>query len=135
MNRMLLVFSTVATIIATASVARAQTAIAGDESPFWFQFEQSQSPRGLAVEGYVYNTLPWRITNLRLQADSIDGNGTLVASASGWVFGGVAAGGRGYFYVPVSAASGHISPERSEIRQGDPRRAGAPGAVRNTPAG
>ena len=59
----------------------------------------------MAVEGYVYNynALPWRITNVRLQVDSIDGNGTLVASASGWVLGDVPARGRGSFYVPVSA--------------------------------
>jgi hypothetical protein len=110
MNRMLLVFAAIATIFGAASVARAQTAIAGDESPFWFQFEQSESPRGLAVEGHVYNTTPWRITNVRLQVDSIDGNGTLVASASGWVFGDVVAGGRGYFYLPVSAQAATYRP-------------------------
>jgi hypothetical protein len=103
MSRLLVVFATIAMTIGTATAARAQTAIAGDESPFWFQFEQRAGPRGLAVEGYVYNPLPWRITNVRLQVDSIDANGTLVASASGWVLGDVAAGGRGYFYVPVSA--------------------------------
>ena len=81
--------ATIATILGTATAARAQTAIASDESPFRFQFEQSESPRGLAVEGYVYNALPWRITNVRVQVDSIDANGTLVASASGWVLGDV----------------------------------------------
>jgi hypothetical protein len=103
MNRVLVVVATIATILGTATAASAQTAIASAESPFRFQFEQSQSPRGLAVEGYVYNAHPWRITNVRLQVDSIDGNGTLVASASGWVLGDVPARGRGYFYVPVSA--------------------------------
>ena len=103
MNRVLVVLATIATILGTATAASAQTAIASDESPFRFQFDQSESPRGLAVEGYVYNALPWRITNVRLHVDSIDGNGTLVASASGWVLGGVPARGRGYFYVPVSA--------------------------------
>ena len=103
MNRVLVVLATIATILGTATAASAQTAIASDESPFRFQLEQCQSPRGLAVEGYVYNALPWRITNVRLQVDSIDGNGTPVASASGWVLGDVPARGRGYFYVPVSA--------------------------------
>jgi hypothetical protein len=103
MNRVLVVVATIAMILGTATAARAQTAIASDESPFRFQFEQSQSPRGLAVEGYVYNTLPWRITNVQVQVDSIDATGTLVASASGWALGDVAAGGRSYFYVPVSA--------------------------------
>jgi hypothetical protein len=118
MNRMLLVFAMIATIFGTVTVtvARAQTAIAGDESPFWFRFEQSQSPRGLAVEGYLYNTLPVRITNVRVQVDSIDGNGTLVASASGWVLGDVAAGGRGYFYVPISA---HAATYRPTVQRFD----------------
>ena len=105
MSRMLVVLATIATILGTATAAKVPMAIASDENPFRFQFEQSKSPRGLAVEGYVYNALPWRITNVRLQVDSIDGNGTLVASASGWVLGDVPARGRGYFYVPVSAAA------------------------------
>ncbi len=110
MNRVLVVVATIAAILGTATAASAQTAIASDESPFRFQFDQSESPRGLAVEGYVYNALPWRITNVRVQVDSIDGNGTLVASASGWVLGDVPARGRGYFYVPVSAPAATYHP-------------------------
>ena len=111
MNRVLVVVATIATILGTAATAaRAQTAIASDDSPFRFQFEQSQGPRGLAVEGYVYNTLPWRITNVRVQVDSIEANGTLVASASGWALGDVAAGGRCFFYVPVSAPAATYRP-------------------------
>jgi hypothetical protein len=81
----LIVLVTIVAILGTATAASAQTAITGGERPFRFQFEQSKSPRGLAVQGYVYNALPWRITNIRLQGDRIDANGTLVASASGWV--------------------------------------------------
>jgi len=100
MKRVLVVLTTIATILGTAITAGAQTALASDESPFRFQFEQRESPRGLAVEGYVYNARPSRITNVRLQVDSIDANGALVASAGGWVLGDVPAGGRGYFYIP-----------------------------------
>ena len=103
MKRMLVVGAMVAMTIWTAIVAPTQTAIASDESAFTFQLDPTVSPRGVAVEGYVRNALPWRITNVRLQVDSIDANGALIASASGWVLGDVAAGGRGYFYVPVSA--------------------------------
>jgi hypothetical protein len=74
-NTVLVVLATVAMIVGTASATGAQTALASDESPFRFQFEQREGPRGLAVEGYVYNALPWRITNVRLQVDSIDANG------------------------------------------------------------
>jgi hypothetical protein len=100
---MLLVFAMMATTLGTATAPSAQTAIAGDPSPFRFQYEETQTHRGRGVEGYVYSALPWRISNVRLQVDSLDANGALIASASGWVMGDVAAGGRGYFYVPISA--------------------------------
>lgn len=109
MNRVLEVLATIATILGTATAASAQMAIATDESPFRFQFEQNQRPRGLAVEGYV-NALPWRITNVRSQVDSIDADGTVVASASGWVLGDAAASGRGYVYVPVSPQAATYRP-------------------------
>ena len=94
MKTMLLALAIIAATIGTASVSRAQT--------FEFDLEQINGPRGMAVEGYVHNALPWRITNVRLQVDSIDATGAPIASTSGWVLGDVAAGGRGYFYVPVS---------------------------------
>jgi hypothetical protein len=111
MSRRLVLLVTIAAMLGTATAASAQTAaLTGDESSFHFQFEQSKSARGLGVEGYVYNALPWRITNVRLQVDSIDANGTPVASASGWVLGDVAAGGRGYFYVPISTQAATYRP-------------------------
>ena len=100
MNR-LLVVAMMASTIGTAIPA----ASAGDERAFAFQLEQTENHRGVAVEGYVYNALPWRITNVRVQVDSIDANGTVVASASGWVVGDLAARGRAYFYVPVSVSA------------------------------
>jgi hypothetical protein len=106
MNRALVVLATLAMTIGTATVGRAQTAMDSGQSPFQFEFEQTEGHRGVAVEGYVYSGLEWRITNVRLQIDSIDANGTLVASASGWVVGDVPARGRGYFYVPVSRPAG-----------------------------
>lgn len=103
MNRVLFVFAMMATTIGTATSPSAQTAIAGDQTPFTFQFEKTASPRGVAIEGWVTSTLRARITNVRVQIDSMDANGALIASASGWVLGDVAGGGRGYFYVPISA--------------------------------
>jgi hypothetical protein len=103
MKGLVVALATIVMTIGTATAATSQTAITSDQSPFRFQFEQTTSPRGVGVEGYVYNPLPWRITNVRVQVDSVDAAGTVVASASGWVLGDVAAGGRGYFYVPVSS--------------------------------
>jgi hypothetical protein len=110
MHRMLLVLAMSATILGTATMARAPAAVTGDETPFRFELEQTDGPRGLGVEGYLYSALPWRITNVRLQVNSIDENGTVVASAAGWVLGNVPAGGRGYFYVPVPAKAAAYRP-------------------------
>jgi hypothetical protein len=105
MKRLLLLFVMTITTIAGAAVATAQTPTADAQTPFRFELAPADGPRGLGVAGYVYNGLPWRITNVRLQVDSVDANGTVTASASGWVTGDVKAGGQGYFYVPVSSAA------------------------------
>jgi hypothetical protein len=105
MKRVLLLV--VMTMITSAGsvVAQAQTATADAQTPFQFELAQSYGPRGLGVEGYVHNSLPWRITNVRLRVDTIDASGTVTASTLGWVLGDVKAGGRGYFYVPVWSAA------------------------------
>ena len=103
MQRMLLLFAMMITTIAGAGVALVQTPTADAQTPFRFELAQADGPRGLGVEGYVYNGLPWRITNVRLRVDGVDANGTVTASVSGWVMGDVEAGGHGYFYVPVSS--------------------------------
>jgi len=65
--------------------------------------EAAGSHRGPGVEGYLHNGLPWRITNVRLRVESVDPAGKVIGEASGWVLGDVAAGGQGYFFVPVSS--------------------------------
>ena len=100
MKRILLFAMTLATI-AGAGVGNAETAT--PDAPFRFELAETNGHRGLGVAGYVYSGLPWRITNVRLRVESVDPNGGVTASASGWVIGDVRAGGRGYFYVPVSA--------------------------------
>ena len=105
MKTMLLVFAMIMTTIAGSVVAEAETPTADAQTPFRFELSQADGPRGLGVEGYVYNGLPWRITNIRLRVDSIDANGTVTASSSGWVMGDVKAGGRGHFYVRVWPAA------------------------------
>ena len=110
MNGLVVALATIVMTIGTATAATAQTATTSDQSPFRFQFEQTTSPRGVGVEGYVYNALPWRITNVRVQVDSVDAAGTVVASASGWVLGDVPARGRGYFYVPVAEQAATYRP-------------------------
>lgn len=103
MNRLLLVLGMLVTTVAVSVVSNAQTAAGDVHSQCRFEFQQTDSHQGLAVEGWAYNGLPWRITNVRLWVDSVDTNGTVIASATGWVLGNVNAGGRGYFYVAVSS--------------------------------
>jgi hypothetical protein len=97
----LVLFTIASVTILPAAVGIAQTPI-GD-APFRFDLAPAAGPRGLGVEGFVYNGSPWVITNVRLRVDSVDGDGMVIASASGWVIGDVKAGGRGYFWVPVSS--------------------------------
>jgi hypothetical protein len=104
MKSVLLLFAMTMTTIAGAVVAKAQTATAEKQTPFRFELAQADGPRGLGVEGYVHNGLPWRITNVRLRVDSVDASGAVTATAWGWVQGDVKADGRGYFYVHVSSA-------------------------------
>src|SRR5262245_63799462 len=99
----LLLAAVTITTIAGSGVAMAQTPVAETQAPFRFELDQTDGPRGRGVEGYVCNGLPSRITNVRLRVDSVDTNGMVTASASGWVVGDVKAGGRGYLYVAVSA--------------------------------
>lgn len=96
-------FAIASMTMSLAAVAMAQTPI--EDAPFRFDLAQAAGPRGLAVECFVYSGLPWLITNVRLRVDSVDGDGTVTASASGWVIGDVKAGGRGYFWVPISSPS------------------------------
>ena len=85
-------------------VAAAETRVAQEPGLFRFDVEQAAgSHRGPGVEGYLHNGLPWRITNVRLRVESVDPAGTVIGEASGWVLGDVAAGGQGYFFIPVSS--------------------------------
>ncbi len=102
MKTLLLVAITI-TAVAGSGLAAAQTPVADATAPFRFELDEADGPRGRGVEGYVYNGLPFRITNVRLRVDSVDGNGRGTASASGWVLGDVQGGGRGYFYVAISS--------------------------------
>ena len=105
MKSMLLLFAMTITMIAGAVIVETQSATADAQAPFRFELAPADGPRGLGVEGWIYNALPWRITNVRLRVDSVDAGGTVTASALGWVLGDVRVGGRGYFYVSVSSAA------------------------------
>jgi hypothetical protein len=110
MRTITLLFIVVVAGILAAVVAKAQTAATDAPGQFRFDLEESNTPRGKAVEGYIYNESPWRITNVRLRVQSVDPNGTITNESSGWVVGDVRAGGRSYFYVPVPAHAASYRP-------------------------
>jgi pimeloyl-ACP methyl ester carboxylesterase len=66
MNALLMLAMTITTI-AGSVVAKAQTPVADAQVPFRFELAQADGPRGQGVEEYVYNSLHWRITNLRVR--------------------------------------------------------------------
>lgn len=80
----------------------AQAPAAGSLSQFHVELQAATGYRGPAIEGYLYSSLPWRIANVRLRVESVDPAGQVTGEAYGWVLGNVPAGGRAYFFVPVS---------------------------------
>jgi hypothetical protein len=99
MNRMLAV-TMIVTTIAGCPMPRAT---ADEHGRLRFEVELTESHRGRGVTGWAHNDLPWRVTNVRVRVDCLDESGTVTESVMGWVLGDVSAGGRAYFYVPVSS--------------------------------
>jgi hypothetical protein len=103
MKRLTLVIAMiVAGVFGPIVTVKAESPAIDVESQFRFELEEAQrSHRGLAVEGYLYNGLSWRITNVRLRVESLDQSGRVTGEVSGWVVGDVKGGDRGYFFVHV----------------------------------
>ena len=58
--------------------------------------------RGPAVVGWLYNDQGVGFTNVRVLVDVLDAGGQTVGTGEAYVYGNVPAGGRSYFFVPVS---------------------------------
>jgi hypothetical protein len=99
----LLVLSVIVTSLSGSVVSTAQIRPGDERSQFRFEFKETEGRRGLGVEGWAYNGLNWRVTDVRLRVDCVNANGNVAASAAGWVLGDVLPGGRGYFFVPISS--------------------------------
>ena len=79
----------------------------GWEQYFSVTWDASQRHGRAEVEGYVGNTSPYDITNVRVLVDSLDANGHLVAQQIGWVPGELRGGSHRYFEVPVAPAAAY----------------------------
>ncbi|HEX6211029.1 MAG TPA: FxLYD domain-containing protein [Methylomirabilota bacterium] len=58
--------------------------------------------RGPAVVGWLYNDQRVGFTNVRVRVEVLDDGGQTVGAGEAYVYGNVPAGGRSYFFVPVS---------------------------------
>ena len=68
-----------------------------------YQVEPSAAPP--VVSGYVYNMHPnVPAERMQLAIDAVDASGKVIGTSSTWILGGVPAGNRGYFSVPVVPA-------------------------------
>jgi hypothetical protein len=81
--------------------------IAQDARPAGAGFRAEAEPdilgrRGPAVVGWLYNDQRVGLTNVRVRVDVLDGGGQTVGTGEAYVYGNVPAGGRSYFFVPVS---------------------------------
>jgi len=103
MNSACLIVALLAASLVLPVAARAQDSAAPNR-PFRFDVAAAASGhRGPAVEGYLYNGLSWRITNVRLRIDTLDSTGRVTGQARGWVMGDVAPASRAYFFIPIAA--------------------------------
>jgi hypothetical protein len=92
-----------ASLVLPLAAARAEDSQAAN-GPFRFDIMPAvNGHRGPGVEGYLYNGLGWRITNVRLRIDTLDSTGRVTSQTHGWVMGDVAPDGRAYFFIPITA--------------------------------
>ena len=67
------------------------------------RFRVSWAPRGgggvPTIEGYVHNDSPYRVTNVHLEVDAVDGNGRLMARRDAWALGDIPPRGDSSFVI------------------------------------
>jgi hypothetical protein len=86
-------------VLGVSAPAAAQPAACGSFRVEWNRGELS--PTSSRLEGIVYNESRCSVTDVRLHVLAVDSEGRPVAETSGWVYGDIPAGGRGYFAAPL----------------------------------
>jgi len=74
------------------------------ERDFRLEWQVTHGKKGLAVEGYIYNTAKRTAEHMSLQVERLDGNGQVVGSSSVGVIGRVPMNARAYFKSSVPEA-------------------------------
>ena len=77
----------------------------GRPQPHSFRIEWARLPPTMrpGVEGYVYNDSRWRVTNVRLRVQAMDGSGRVVRESVAPVWGNVVPRERAFFTLPALA--------------------------------
>jgi hypothetical protein len=75
------------------------------EQYFRLEWQPISSPKGPALEGYIYNDNAMMADRMRLSIEAFDASGKPVGTTTTWVLGGVPPRNRAYFTTPVPAAA------------------------------
>ena len=112
--RIALATGTVAMVLALVSALfpAGDGAAQGNTAPAADALRVTWQPRAYsvvpAIEGYVENATPFRVTSVRLRVEGFDASAEPVGETSTWVFGSIPPRGRGHFVVPpVPRAATH----------------------------
>lgn len=99
-------------VLCLAPLAAAQTSGSSQDGTFRIEWQ----PYGLgrassSIEGWVYNQHRYRIGGVRLKVEGLDAAGNTIGETSGWVYGNISSGGKGYFTVsaPKGAAAYRVT--------------------------
>ena len=105
--RLALVFAAVVSI-ATGTAAAANYVQESLDRYFRIEYQVEPSAARPVVSGYVYNMHPGLpVDRMQLAIEAIDASGQVVGISSTWIPGGVPAGNRSYFSVPVVLAASY----------------------------
>jgi hypothetical protein len=106
LTRVAALLTTLLLIQPTVAPARSTVAQATLDQYFSVDWQVVHGPRGLRIEGYVYN-LGRAADRMRLSIEQLDPAGSVIGETTPWVPGVLAGHGRAWFSTPVPEASGY----------------------------
>jgi hypothetical protein len=77
----------------------------GWERHFSVTWESGQHGNSQVVSGYVTNTSPYDLANVRVLVEALDAGGQVVEQRVGYLPGELRGGGRLYFEMPIASAA------------------------------
>jgi len=94
-------------LLALASLLVSARGYAQSDRPTTSSFRIEWTPRPgwmrAGTDGYLYNESRWRVTNVRIRAQVVDGSGRVVRETVVSVFGNAVPGTRTFFALPALA--------------------------------